>query len=57
MQDFLLYLQSQSMRNNLIFSGIMEDGCENPEATEIKVRHFIVDKLKTAQNVVDGFQL
>ena len=57
MQDSLLYLQSQSMRNNLIFSGITEDGRENPEATEAKVRNFMVDKLKIAQNVVDGFQL
>ena len=57
MQDSLLNLQSQSMRNNLIFSGITEDVRENPEATEIKVRHFMVDKLKIAQNVVDGFQL
>ena len=45
------------MRNNLIFSGITEDVRENPETTEIKVRHFMVDKLKIAQNVVDGFQL
>ena len=57
MQDSILYLQSQSMRNNLVFSGITEDNHENPEATEVKVRHFMVDKLKIAQDIVDGFQL
>ena len=57
MQDSILYLQSQSMRNNLVFSVITEDNHENPEATEVKVRHFMVDKLKIAQDIVDGFQL
>ena len=32
MQDSLLYLQSQSMRNNLVFSGLTEDGNEKPES-------------------------
>ena len=57
MQDSILYLQSQSMRNNLVFSVITEDNHENPEATEVKVRHFMVEKLKIAQDIVDGFQL
>ena len=57
MQDSLLYLQSQSMRNNLVFSGLTEDGNEKPEITEGKVRQFMVEKMKIAQDIVDGFQL
>ena len=55
--DSLLYVQSQSMRNNLIFTGITEGINEKPEVTESKLRTFMVDKLKLARDIVDGFQL
>ncbi|MEW8547194.1 MAG: hypothetical protein AB2693_27090 [Candidatus Thiodiazotropha sp.] len=55
--DSLLYVQSQSMRNNLIFTGITEDPREKPEDTESKLRQFMVEKLKLAQDIVDGFRL
>ena len=55
--DSLLYVQSQSMRNNLIFTGITEDPREKPEVTESKLRQFMVEKLKLAQDMVDGFRL
>ena len=57
MNDTLLYVQSQSMRNNLVFSGITKDPHEKPEATEFNLRKFMVDKLKIAQGIVDGFRL
>ena len=57
MNDTLLYVQSQSMRNNLVFTGITEDPHEKPEATEVTLRKFMVDKLKIAQGIVDSFRL
>ena len=55
--DLLLYVQSQSMRNNLIFTGITEGINEKPEVTMSKLRTFMVDKLKLVRDIVDGFQL
>ena len=55
--DLLLYVQSQSMRNNLIFTSITEDINGKPEVTESKLRTFMVDKFKLARDTVDGFQL
>lgn len=55
--DSLLYVQSQSMRNNLVFTGITEDPLERPEVTEMKLCQFMVEKLKLAQDVVDGLRL
>ena len=52
MNDSLLYMQSQSMRNNLIFNGISEDLLGKPDSTELKPRQFMVDKLKLAQAFV-----
>ena len=57
MNDSLLYMQSQSMRNNLIFNGISEDLHEKPDSTELKLRQFMVDKLKLAQDFVDSLRL
>ena len=54
MQDSLLYLQSQSMRNNLVFTGLTEDSNENHEVTEVKVRTVMVEKIKIVQDIVDG---
>ena len=57
MNDSLLYMQSQSMRNNLIFNSISEDPHEKPDSTELKLRQFMVDKLKLAQDFVDSLRL
>ena len=54
--ETLLYVQSQLMRNNLIFTGITEDVNEKPDVTESKFRTFMVEKLVT-RDIVDGFQL
>ena len=48
-----LYIQSQSMRNNLLFNNITEDTDERPDDTERKLRKFLVDKLQMAQQKVD----
>ena len=55
--DALLYVQSQSMRNNLVFTGITEEPRKRPEVTETKLRQFMVEKLNLAQELVDGFRL
>jgi vacuolar-type H+-ATPase subunit I/STV1 len=54
MRSELTYLQSQSMRNNIIFGGIEESPNERPQDTETKVRTFMVERLKLAQNLVDS---
>lgn len=56
MEDTLSYVQSQSMRNNLVFTNIPEGINERHEETEQKLRSFMVDKMKLAQSIVDGFQ-
>ena len=56
-KDTILYLQSQSMRNNLVFTSIHEDMHEKPEQTETKIRQFLVDKLKLAQDYVTSLSL
>ena len=55
--DTLLYVQSQSMRNNLVFTGITESANEKPDVTESNLRKFMVEKLQMAQDIVAGFQL
>ena len=57
LKDNLCYLQSQSMRNNLVFCNIAEDSNERPEGTETKLRQFMIDKLKMAADVVEKLQL
>lgn len=47
------YLQAQSMRNNLVFTNIPEAPEEKNEDTEVKLRSFLVDKMKIAQDQVD----
>lgn len=56
LKDELTYIQSQSMRNNLIFSNIPEDANEKPEVTESKLRAFLVEKLRMAQDAVEQIQ-
>lgn len=49
----LTYMQSQSMRNNLVFTNISEVENERNEDTERILRQFVVEKMKVAQNLVD----
>lgn len=56
MKEELNYLQSQSMRNNLIFSNISEERNETNERSEQILRDFMVDKLKMAQDMVSEIQ-
>ena len=57
LQEKMTYLQSQSMRNNLIFTNLPEDENERSQNTERKLRQFLVDKLKMAQDAVDNLKL
>lgn len=50
----LLYLQSQSMRNNLLFTNIPESTSEGAEETERKLRAHIHEKMRVAKEVVDN---
>ena len=53
--DDVSYLKAQSMRNNLIFTGIEEDatsGNEAPDVTERKLRGHLIAKLKIAKDTV-----
>lgn len=49
----LVYLQSQSMRSNLLFAGIEEAPNEVPEQTEQTLRNFMETHLKMAKQEVD----
>ena len=53
LKDEVIYLQSQSMRNNLIFSNIPETQGETNEQVESKIKVFIFEKMKVAKEVVD----
>lgn len=53
MEDNLLYMQSQSMRNNLIFTNITESVNEKPEESERLLRTFLVEKCQIAQSIVN----
>ena len=56
LREDVLYMQSQSMRNNLMFSRLPEKDDEKPEDTENIVRQFMVDKLKIEKDNVDRIQ-
>ena len=56
MQEDLLYMQSQNMRNNLIFAKVPETDNEDPAKTEAIVRDFMVEKLQIAKSVVDDIK-
>ena len=56
MEDSLLYVQSQSMRNNLIFTNISESKHEKPGDCENLIRTFMYKKLRLAQNIVDDIR-
>ena len=57
LKDQVTYLQSQSMRNNLIFCGIPDVQNEKPEETESKLRQFIEDKLEIAHETVSDLKI
>ncbi|KAH3729049.1 hypothetical protein DPMN_055012 [Dreissena polymorpha] len=50
------YVQSQSMRNKLIFGNIPEEQDETPARTEQIVRECIVSKLNVTKEEVDGMR-
>jgi hypothetical protein len=49
LQEDLTYMKSQSMRNNLIFTGVPEVENESPDITESILRKHLTDALKIAQ--------
>ena len=53
MKEDIIYMKSQSMRSNLIFSRIPEENDETSEKIEEIVRDFLVDKLKLSKGKVD----
>ena len=57
LQGTISYLQSQSMRNNLIFCNIKEGSTEKPADTEDIVRMFMIEKLDLARGVVNEMKL
>ena len=55
-KEELLFIQSQSMRNNIIFTNIPEETRETRDQLESKLRSFLVEKLEIAQNIVDKIE-
>lgn len=57
LRDDVAYLKSQSMRNNLIFTGVTETGSnETYEQTEAKLRQHLVDAMKIQKEVADNIR-
>ncbi|KAH3696434.1 hypothetical protein DPMN_083899 [Dreissena polymorpha] len=59
MRDDISYLQSQSMRNNLMFTSVPEDnapGNETPEVTERKLRQYFEDDFLMARELMDSIR-
>ncbi|XP_052256425.1 uncharacterized protein LOC127861783 [Dreissena polymorpha] len=59
MRDDVSYFQSQSMRNNLMFTSVQEDnasGNETPEVTERKLRQHLEDAFHIARELVDSIK-
>ena len=56
LEESLLYVQSQSTPNNLIFTYIHEAVGEAHEQTEHKLREFFVEKCKLVQQGVNDIQ-
>ena len=57
LKESVTYLQSQSMRNNLIFCNIPESTSERNSDTEAKVRSFVQEKLCLASDYVEQLRL
>ncbi|KAH3696427.1 hypothetical protein DPMN_083892 [Dreissena polymorpha] len=59
MRDDVSYLQSQSMKNNLMFTSDPEDnasGNETPEVTELKLRQYFEDDFLMAREFMDSIR-
>ncbi|KAH3689495.1 hypothetical protein DPMN_191819 [Dreissena polymorpha] len=59
LRDNVSYLQSQSMRNNLVFTSVPEsneNGNEKPETTEAKLRQHLVSAFKLTEEVASSFK-
>ena len=58
LKEEIAYLKSQTMRNNLIFTGISEIGeNESPHQTEEKLRCHLVDVMKLCEEFAQSFKL
>jgi len=55
-KDDINYMQSQTMRNNLIFENIPEETNETPVRSEQIIKDFIISKLKIAKEEVDNMR-
>ena len=53
LKDDLVYLQSQSMRSNLVFTNVPESAIEGQVETEENVRNHLRDKMKIAKEQVE----
>jgi len=59
LRDNVSYLQSQSMRNNLVFTSVPEaneSGNETPETTEAKLRQHLVSAFKLTEEVATSIK-
>jgi hypothetical protein len=52
LSDDLVYMQSQSMRNKIVFGNIDEAPSEESKNTESLVRDFLVSKMRIASDLV-----
>ena len=57
LKENLVYLLSQSMRNNLIFCNVPESRLEKSSETESKLRVFMEEKLQLAHDFVSQLKL
>ena len=55
LREEVVYLQAQSMRNNLVFGNISETKPEIEDAESV-LRNFLSEKMKIAQSLVDSFK-
>lgn len=56
LKNELVYLQSQSMRNNLLFGGIEEAPTETLDDQENTIRNFLTEKMKIASDIVNDMK-
>ena len=57
LQEEVVFLQSQSMRTNLIFGGIPEPSAGTTEDTENTLRAFLYEKMKLAKEEAASIKL
>lgn len=56
LSDDLVYVQSQSMRNNLVFGNIEEARSGEQEDAEKVLRNFLINKMKVAKELANEIQ-